>query len=190
MRVGVIGAGRIGGTLGGKWEAAGHDVVYGLRDPSKREGAVSIEQALQGADVVLFAVPGDAVADLVRRNTDGLDGKTVVDATNNFRGASMNACNEIAAAIPKAKVYRAFNSYGWDVFANPEVGGRQPDMFYAGPEGQGKEAVETLISDAGLRPIWVGGADHAGTVDGVLRLWFTLSQSRGRRIALQLIADD
>jgi len=44
MKIGVIGAGKIGGTIGGKWEAAGHEVTYGLRDPSKRKGARTIDQ--------------------------------------------------------------------------------------------------------------------------------------------------
>jgi len=43
--------------------------------------------------------------------------------------------------------------------------------------------------DAGLRPVWVGGADQADTIDGVLRLWYTLSRARGRRIAFKLISD-
>lgn len=189
MRVGVIGAGRVGGTIGGRWEGAGHEVVYGLRDPSKKDGAVSIGQALQGADVVLLAIPGDAVTAFVGTHAQELDGKVVIDATNNFRGAAMHSWAEIASALPKARLYRAFNSYGWDVFASPEVGGEQPDLFYAGPEGAGRKAVEELITDVGMRPVWVGGQDHAGVVDGVLRLWFTLSQTRGRRIAFRLLAD-
>ena len=52
-----------------------------------------------------------------------------------------------------------------------------------------QEKVERLIEDAGLRPIRVGGTEHVEVVDGVLRLWFTLAQSRGRRIAFKLISD-
>jgi len=189
MKIAVIGAGKIGGTIGEKWESAGHEVIYGLRDPSKRKGAKRIEAALEGADVVLVAVPGAALAQLVRDHAKGLDGKVVIDATNNFGGESMNAWSEMASTVPRAHLYRAFNSLGWDVFANPVLGGQQADLFYAGPEGDSKTAVEQLISDAGLRPIWVGGADHADTIDGVLRLWITLSRTRGRRIAFKLISD-
>jgi 8-hydroxy-5-deazaflavin:NADPH oxidoreductase len=189
MRVGIIGGGRIAGTIGGRWEGAGHEVVYGLRDPSKKEGAVSIGQALKAADVVLLAIPGDAVTAFVLEHARDLDGKVVIDATNNFRGAAMNSWADIASALPKASLYRAFNSYGWDVFAGAEVGGAQPDLFYAGPEGAGQEAVEELITGVGMRPVWVGGQDQADVVDGVLRLWFTLSQSRGRRIAFRLVED-
>lgn len=189
MKIGIIGAGNIGSTIGASWEKAGHAVVHGLRDPSKRTGAQSLERALVHAQVVLLAVPGGVVVDLVRTHGRAIDGKIVIDATNNFRGASANSWPELRTAVPNAHLYRAFNTYGWDVFANPVVGGVQPDHFYCGPEGEGKVAVERLIADAGLHPIWVGGVDQVETVDGVLRLWYALSRHRGRRIAFKLLAD-
>jgi predicted dinucleotide-binding enzyme len=189
MKIGVIGAGKIGSTIGGKWESAGHQVTYGLREPSKHKGAKSIGDALKTGEVILLAVPGRAVAQFVRDHADGLDGKIIIDATNNFGGESMNAWSEAATAIPKAHLYRAFNSLGWDVLANPVMAGEQVDLFYAGPEGETRTAVETLISDAGLRPVWVGGTEAVETIDGVLRLWFALSRTRGRRIAFKLISD-
>jgi 8-hydroxy-5-deazaflavin:NADPH oxidoreductase len=189
MRIAVIGAGKIGGTVGGKWEAAGHEVVYGLRDISKKKDARSPADALKSADAVLLAIPGAAVVDFAREHADALDGKVVIDATNNFRAPSMNSWPELRSLLPDARLYRAFNSYGWEMFANPVVGGEETDLFYAGPEGAGQEAVERLISDTGLRPIRVGGTDQADVVDGVLRLWYTLAQTRGRRIAFKLIAD-
>ena len=189
MKIGVIGAGKIGGAIGGKWEAAGHDVTYGLRDPSKMKGAKTIDQALNGAEAVLLAVPGAAVTQLVREHAKALDGKLVVDATNNFGAESFNSWSEVAAAAPRAKLYRAFNSLGWDIYADPVVGGQQADLFYAGPEGASQQTVEKLISDVGLRPIWVGGQEAVDTVDGVLRLWYTLAGKRGRRIAFKLITD-
>jgi len=189
MKIAVIGAGNVGGTIGGAWEKAGHEVVYGLRDPAKRNGAKPIDAAIAGAEVVLLAVPGAALVDFVREHKDGLDGKVLIDATNNFRAPSMHSWPEVSKIVPNAHLYRAFNSVGADVFANPQLGGEKADLFYAGPEGAGQEKVERLIEDAGLRPIRVGGADQVDVVDGVLRLWFTLAQSRGRRIAFKLISD-
>jgi predicted dinucleotide-binding enzyme len=189
MKIAVIGAGNIGGTIGEWWIKAGHQVAYGLRDPSKRTGAKSFEQALDGAEAVLLAVPGAATVEFVREHARSLDGKIIVDATNNFRAAKMNSWPELTPAIPTAQLYRAFNSLGWDVFAKPLIGGVQADLFYCGPDGRGREVVEQLISDAGLRPIWVGGADQVDTVDGVLRLWVVLSRMRGRHTAFKLVSD-
>lgn len=188
MKIGAIGAGKIGGTLGAKWAAAGHDVVYGLRNPSKKPGAKSFDDAIAGADVVLLAIPGSAVVDFVRQHANKLDGKIVIDATNNFGAASFNSWPEVSQAIHNAKLYRAFNCLGFDVFADPVLGGEQVDLFYAGPETD-KDDVEQLIRDVGLRPIWVGGSDQVDVIDGVLKLWSTLAQKRGRRIAFKLISD-
>lgn len=186
MKVAVIGAGRIGETIGGKWQKAGHDVVYGLRDPRKHEGALAIAEALKSADTVLLAIPGRAVVDFAREHAKDLDGKVVIDATNNFGDpAGMNSWPEVTKALPNARLYRAFNTYGWDVFADPKLAGETPDLFYAGPGDE----IEQLITDAGLKPVRVGGPDAQHVVDGVLRLWFSLSQSRGRRIAFKLLSD-
>ena len=68
MRIAVIGKGNIGGSLGSKWRAAGHDVVYGARDGSGKAGRgarAGIGDALKDADVVVLAVPGQVVADVV-----------------------------------------------------------------------------------------------------------------------------
>jgi 8-hydroxy-5-deazaflavin:NADPH oxidoreductase len=189
MKVAVIGAGNIGGTIGGAWEKAGHEVAYGLRDPSKKKGAKNVDAALASAEVVLLAVPGGAVVDLVRDQKKNLDGKILIDATNNFRAASMHSWSQLGEIVPNAQLFRAFNTLGWDVFANPVLGGEKADLFYAGPDGPPRAKVEQLIEDAGVRPIRVGGTEQADVVDGVLRLWFTLTQSRGRRIAFRLISD-
>jgi 8-hydroxy-5-deazaflavin:NADPH oxidoreductase len=189
MKIAVIGAGKIGGTIGERWVKAGHEVAYGLRDPSKRAGAKPLVQALDRAEAVLLAVPASATVEFVREHAKALDGKIIVDATNNFRGAKFNSWTELTPAVPSAQLYRAFNSLGWDVLADPVMGGVQVDLFYCGPDGRGRELVEQLINDAGLRPIWVGGTDQVDTVDGVLRLWAVLSGARGRRIAFKLLSD-
>jgi len=189
MKVAVIGAGNIGGTIGGAWEKAGHEITYGLREPSKKKNAKPIDAAIAGAEIVLLAIPATALVDLVREHKKGLDGKVLIDATNNFRAPSMNSWSDVSETVPNAHLFRAFNSLGADVFANPVLGGERADLFYAGPDGDAQEKVERLIEDAGLRPIRVGGTEHVEVVDGVLRLWFTLAQSRGRRIAFKLISD-
>ena len=186
MRIAVIGAGRLGGTIGRSWKKAGHEVVYGLRDPDKHEGARSFSECLKPAEIVLLAIPGNAVVGFAREHARDLDGKVVIDATNNFGNpGGMNAWPELSEALPRARLYRAFNEYGWEVFANPTLGGEKPDLFYAGPGDE----IEGLISDAGLNPVRVGGTEAVAVVDGVLRLWYTLSQSRGRRIAFRLLSD-
>jgi predicted dinucleotide-binding enzyme len=200
VRIAVIGAGNIGGTLGKAWLAAGHEVRFGVPAPAKYDeltaaGAtvVGVAEAVDGAEAVLFATPGAAVADIVAHVASTLDGAIVLDATNNIGGGGpLNSSAAVASAAPGAQYYRAFNTLGWENFAHPTFdSGERADLFYAGPEGASREKVEVLIRDVGLRPVWVGGADHVETVDGVARLWFALVMGRRltRRTAFRMLAD-
>jgi len=199
MKIAVIGAGNIGGALARKWATAGHQVAIGARDMSKPEvqdlargihgRATSVEDAVREADAVLFAIPGGSMSATVTALGGALDGKLVMDATNNIGAASLNSVATIAAAAPGAMVYRAFNIYGFENFADALLGGVQADLFFAGPDGAARQQAEQLISDVGLRPIWLGGTDHADLVDQFMRVWFALAfeQHKGRRLAFKLL---
>lgn len=202
MRIAVLGAGNIGGALGRKWMAAGHLVALGVTDPeSPRAQALradigqtvaigGIAEALEGAEVVVLAIPGGAVDELIRAHGSRLDGKTVIDATNRMGGGgAMNSVAALSAAAPTAHVYRAFNSLGWENFADPVLDGVQADLFYAGPDGDARALVERLIGDVGLRPVYVGGPDQVGVVDAVASLWFALAlgQGKGRHLAFKML---
>jgi predicted dinucleotide-binding enzyme len=201
MRVAVIGAGNIGGTLARKWAARGHQVTLGVRDPQKPEvqqvlaelgpdaRATSVSDGARGADAVVFAVPGRSMAETVASMGDALDGKVVIDATNNIGASSFNSMAVISSAAPRAHVYRAFNIYGWENFQTPVFDGTAADLFYAGPDGDARKLAEQLISDVGLRPVRLGGSDKAALVDSLLPLWFTLSSEcgLGRHFAFKIL---
>jgi hypothetical protein len=200
MNIAILGTGNVGGTLGAKWVAAGQTVVFGVRDPSSAKSQALLESfpaarleavphALASADVALLAVPWSAVQEIVKANAGALGGKIVIDATNNFGGPVVNNVQAIAEAAPTASIFRAFNSLGWEVFAQPQFGGTQVDMFYCGPEGDARATVEQLIQDVGLRAIWLGGLDMVSTVDALGTLWVTLAFRRGwgRSVALKLL---
>lgn len=201
QRIAVIGSGKIGGTLAGKWVSAGHPVIFGVRDPSSPRDVTgtlgpgarvaSIEDAVHAADVVLLAIPGRAMGGLVADVGGSFDGRIVIDAANRIGEPSLNSLAAIAAAAPAALPYRAFNTLGWENFRQPTFGAERADMFFAGPDGPSRSTVEGLISDVGLRPVWVGGPEEADTVDGLLALWFTLAGKRGmgRHLAFRLLSD-
>lgn len=203
VRVAVLGAGNIGGTLGRKWAAAGNHVSFGVSNPrgSKSEALRadlgdtvkigSVADALAAGDVVLVAVPGGTVDELVKANAALLDGKIIIDAANRMGGSGpMNSLATFKSLTPSAHVFRAFNSYGWENFANPVYNGVQGDLFYSGPDGAPRQTIEQLIEEIGLRPIWLGDADRADAVDAVLTLWFSLvRQGKGRHLAFKLLTD-
>jgi predicted dinucleotide-binding enzyme len=189
MRIAVIGKGKIGGTLGSKWRAAGHDVVYGSRDGSG-EGpggapARPIVDALNDADVVLLAVPGQAVPDVVREQGALLAGRVVIDAVNRMGAPEFDSRALIADAAPTARYVRAFNSLGWENFADPAPGANL--FFAADPEA--RAVAEELISAVGLEPAFVGDATATATVDALLPLWFALVRENGgnRKLALRIV---
>ena len=188
MKIAVIGTGHIGGTLGQRWHAAGHDVAYGSRKGSGTGpgGApvMPVADALTGAEVVLLAVPGRAVAEVVAAHGAALGGKVVIDAVNRIGEPAVNSQAAIAAAAPDARYVRAFNTLGWENFASPPPGAA---LFFAADPGA-RPAAEELITTVGLEPVFAGDAGASGTVDALLALWFALVQHNGgnRRVALRI----
>jgi predicted dinucleotide-binding enzyme len=198
--VAVVGAGNIGGTLARKWAVAGHQVIVGARDPAgpgalalAGVAGVAVEapaEAVAGAEAVLFAVPGPAMRSVVEGLGAALVGVTVaIDATNNLGGGEMNAVAAIRAAAPGLAVARAFNSLGWENFADPDFAGVQADLLWCGPDGDAGSLVDRLIADVGLRPVRVGGLDQVRVVDALASLWFALAlgQGLGRHLAFKVL---
>lgn len=190
MRIALIGTGRIGGALGQKWQQAGHEVVYGSRNPSPDGGpggapVVAVGDAIAGSEVVAFAIPGPAVADVAAEHGSALEGKVVVDATNRVGQPVVNSRAEIVAAAPGARYARAFNMLGWENFAEPLA---DADLFFAA-DPEARATVELLITAVGLRPQYLGGADAVATVDSLLTFWFALVKQHGgnRKLALRVI---
>jgi 8-hydroxy-5-deazaflavin:NADPH oxidoreductase len=190
MKIAVIGRGNIGGTLGSKWSAAGQDVVYGARggsgDGPGGAPVRGIGDALEGADVVVLAVPGAVVPDVVNDHGAALAGKVVIDAVNRMGGgAEYDSRALIADAAPSARYVRAFNSLGWENFADPLPGANL--FFAADPEA--RAVAEELITAVGLEPAFLGDAEATAAVDGLLPLWFALVKQNGgnRKVALRVV---
>ncbi len=201
LRIAVLGAGNIGGTLGRKWAAAGHKVTFGVNDPAGARAQAlraelgnkvtigSVAEALAAGNVVVMAFPGAAMDDTISTYAAQLDGKIIIDAANRMGGGPMNSFATFQALTPHARVFRAFNSLGWENFANPLFNGVEADLFYCGPDGDAREMVEQLITDVGLRPMRLGDIDQVGLVDSITSLWFALAirQSKGRHLAFKVL---
>ena len=201
LRIAVLGAGNIGGTLGRKWAAAGHNILFGVNNPdSERAQALRAEldtkvtigsaaDALVDSEVVVMAIPGRAMDETITKHAEQLDGKIIIDTANKLGGGPMNSFATLQTQTPHARVFRAFNTLGWENFADPIFDGIQADLFYCGPGGDACEVVEQMIVDAGLRPIRLGDVDQVGLVDSVGSLWFALAlgQGKGRNLAFKVL---
>jgi len=187
----VIGKGKIGGTLGGKWLAVGHDVVYGGLDATGAGpgGApvLPVREALTDAEVVLLAVPGQVVGQVVSEHGAALAGKIVIDAVNRMSAPEFDARALVADAAPQARYVRAFNTLGWENFASPMPG---TNLFFTS-DPAARATAEELIDAVGLEPAFVGDAAATPTVDALLPLWFALVKQNGgnRRVALRLVQE-
>ena len=197
--IAVIGSGIIGRTLATRFAQAGHAVTFGARTPDHPDltafaagigaRATDITAAIDGAEVVLLAISGPAVAEAVPAFGPRLGAKIVIDATNNVGAPSLNSLAVLAEHAPGARLFRAFNSLGWENFADSSYGEDHGDMLYSGPDGQARTTVAELIDATGLRPIWVGDNDKARLVDDFVTLWFTLAFERGwgRNLGFKLL---
>jgi 8-hydroxy-5-deazaflavin:NADPH oxidoreductase len=194
MTTAVLGTGNIGGTIGRAFARGGIQTVFGSRHPDTEDVAQdsgaevrSIEDALAAADVVLLAVPAGAVEEILRTHGSALSGKLVIDAANNMRGAVANFAPQVAELAPGARYARAFNTLGWENFANPEFDGVKADLFYSGPEAD-RKTLDEHIEAVGLRPVYLGD-NQQDTVDGLLRVWFALAvgQKHGRDLAFRML---
>lgn len=200
MQIAVIGAGSIGATLSHKLVQAGEQVSVGVRSPDRpRDGldpgarVATVEEALAGAEAVIVAIPGGQVPAFVSEHGSRLDGKVVLDASND-RGSADGSLHHLDAwreRSPGALVARAFCTVGWENFADPDFGGTTATLFWCGPDGAAGDTVEHVVAAVGLEPVRIGGTEAAGTLDGLTRLWFQLAfaQGLGRRLAFKLLRD-
>ena len=202
IKIVVLGAGNIGGTLGRKWVAAGHQVVFGVNNPSGEKARklrsdlgdraaihTTGEALATNPDVVVLAIPGMAMDATIAQYADQLDGKIIIDTANKMGASTHNSFAALQQHTPHSSIYRAFNTLGWENFANPVFDGTPADLFFCGTDGESRATVEQLISDIGLQPVYLGGIQQAGVVDSLLGLWFALAVGRGkgRHLAFKML---
>lgn len=202
MKIAVIGAGTAGRALGRGLSAAGHDTVVAVRDPESPAACAAadaglpvlpIAWALEGAEVVVLAVPHPAIAALAT----SLGGSAViVDASNHFTigddgpvpAAGPTGAELVAAAVPGARVVKTFNSVGAEHLAAarfPSPGAVMP-LCGTGPEERAVAA--ELASDLGFVPVDVGGLEAARSLEHLAALWVRHSRARqGRGFAFGIV---
>jgi 8-hydroxy-5-deazaflavin:NADPH oxidoreductase len=178
MRIGIVGAGRIGGNCARQFVKGGHEVKLSGRDPSKLEplaaelgDAASVgtpAEAAEFGEVVVVAVPWPAFDDAVT-SAGSLDGKIVVDTTNDYgRGdptpEGQTQAQFHAAKVPGALYTKSFNTLTSTFQA--ETASRPEDervvQWVCGDDSVAKQVVMGLIADAGYAPVDIGpNADAA-----------------------------
>ena len=181
MKVAVVGKGNVGGGLADRWERAGHEVTRIGKDG----GDVS------DAEAVLVAVPGGAVADALE-NVRGIEGKTVIDATNLVgteppSGFASNA--EFIKSKTNGPTAKSFNLNFAAAYDQLESVASRPSNVWSGDE-EARDVVEQLNRDAGYEPAYAGGLDKARLQEEAIGLWFGLNQGGLGRFMYRFAAPD
>ena len=176
LRIGVIGSGRIGGTIGGLWVKAGHPVLFSSRHPEELKDLVAglgplaqagpVDQAITFGEVVFIAVPYGALPQIGRDYAAALKGKIVLDACNAVAARDGAIADEVERDgigvtsqkyLPGTRLVRSFNTLSYMIFAHEA---NRPDPRLAVPiAGDDPEAVRVaaaLVRDAGFDPVVVG----------------------------------
>ncbi|GJD94837.1 NADPH-dependent F420 reductase [Methylobacterium iners] len=176
MRIGIIGAGNIGGTIGGLWVKAGYEVMLSSRHPEELKGLVeglgskaragTPAEAIAFGEVVLVAVPYKAYPQLAQDYAGAWKGKVVIDAGNATQARDGEVYAEVQAGgiaavsakyLSGARVVRAFNAANYKVFArNAHREGARMAIPIAGDDAQALAVAGRLVSDAGFDPVVVG----------------------------------
>ncbi|MGH8277731.1 MAG: NADPH-dependent F420 reductase, partial [Steroidobacteraceae bacterium] len=185
MKVGIIGAGHIGGTLARLWVNAGHEVLVSSRHPEQlRSLAQSLgpkarvgtprDAALFG-DVVLVSVPYAALPQIGRDLKSELAGKIVLDTCNPYPGRdgemaveARRAGTGVASAryLPGVRLVRAFNAINsGDLAGEARRPGQPIGIPLAGDDPQALAVAQRLVRDAGFEPVVVGPLSRAREFD-------------------------
>jgi predicted dinucleotide-binding enzyme len=202
LRIAVIGAGNVGGTLGRRWAANGHVVTFGVREGSEVKGGTpagtrvaSVEDACRGAEIVELCTPW-AAAPAAIAAMGSLEGKVLFDSTNpiasgfRFDGGPTgeSGAERLAALATGARVVKVFNTTGFQNMAAPVYGGEPSVMFYAGDDAEAKTHAHRLAAELGFDPVDAGPLSRARELEHLALLWISLSVSgHGRDIAFRLM---
>lgn len=155
MKIAIIGKGNVGSALTRGFTKAGHEVVTVGND------VAAVRSAIQGAEVVVLAVPFPALDAVVKAAP--LDGKIVIDPTNALTadmqlalGFSTSGAEELQKKAPKARVVKAFNGVFAKHMDSGRVNNQQLALLIAGDDAAAKATVKSLGDAIGFDTIDAG----------------------------------
>jgi 8-hydroxy-5-deazaflavin:NADPH oxidoreductase len=199
--IAVLGTGNVGAVLAGALARSGHSVTVGSRDPRRRADSWTVPVSLTGlaeaverADVVINATPGDRSVDLLRPLAPQLAGTVLVDVANavslgpdgfagSLRYPGSSLAEELQRALPDTRVVKTLNTIGpADAMVTPGALATPPSAFLSGDDGAARQLVATLLPDLGWRPKWIidlGGLATARVTEAFVLLVRPLMQALG-----------
>jgi NADPH-dependent F420 reductase len=190
MNVTIIGPGNMGRAIGTRAAAAGHSVTFvGDKRETAEQAAQDVKAATKNGtqistadlenvnlgDIVVLALWYGTNKEVAKQLDKKLDGKVVVDIANPLKptyddlatAPGSSSAEEVAQAVPNAKVVKAFNT----TYAGPlragQVEGQPLDVWIAGDDADAKNKVAQLVKGAGMRPIDAGPLSRARQIEAM-----------------------
>jgi 8-hydroxy-5-deazaflavin:NADPH oxidoreductase len=209
MKIAVLGAGNVGGTLGKAFASVGHDIFFGVPNPKEeknkklidsiapnRASVGSVSEAVRSAELLILATPWNAARAALQSAGDLTD-KIVIDCTNPLKedvsglviGHTTSAAEQVAQWAVEAKVCKAFNQTGFQNMANPKFSSGNAVMFVCGDDSDSKKIVLQLAEQIGFESIDAGGLSVARLLEPLAMLWIHLAYkaNMGRDFAFGIL---
>jgi predicted dinucleotide-binding enzyme len=201
VRIAIIGAGNVGGTLGTAWaQKAGHEILFGVRNPTSEQTQAVVRrlgakahagtpaEAVGFAEFIVLTTPWTAAEAAIRSMGD-LTGKILLDAINPVAmgtdgldleiGHNSSAGEKVQAWATGASVFKTLNTTGFGNMADPLFHGVKSVMFVAGDDTTNKPRVIELVASLGFEVVDAGPLRNARLLEAHAMLWIELALKRG-----------
>jgi 8-hydroxy-5-deazaflavin:NADPH oxidoreductase len=207
MKIGIIGSGNMGRSLGIAWTELGHDVFFGGRDPEQARQAAALthgrarsgtnDEAAVFGEVLLYSLRGVNPSAALQR-TDSLDNKIVIDLNNSeipsdfdYEPITVSHAEKLQQQIPRARVVKAYNTFAQEIIElfPDRIRSFKVATFVAADDQNARKAVIELSRELGLDPIDCGPLKRARLVEGLADFIRFLMISGGRPDANLSIVD-
>ena len=199
-KIGIVGSGNIGGTLGILLAKAGYEIIYSSRHPETLRDLVrtagpktcagTVAEAIAFGDVVVLSVPLKALPEFDAKTKEALKGKIVIDTSNPYPERDGVIADEarkepggmgvfVSRLLPGARIVRAFNTvYFEDLKKTVTKGGEKIGIPLAGDDQEAMNAAGELVEHAGLDPVVVGGLSTSKLFDVGTAVYATSAPAR------------
>lgn len=208
MRIGIVGSGNMGASMGKTWASKGHQVMFSYSKDQAKLRAVAEAAGANGrvgtpaeavafGEVVLLAVPWAAVTDALKA-AGPIRGKTLFSCCNCLKpdfsglvlGTTTSAAEEVARLAPQAKVVEALPPMAQILAADSHrLAGQQISTIYCGDDAGAKQQVAGLLADLDLEAVDAGPLTSARYIEpaGMLNVQLAYGMGHGPFLATKVL---